>query len=558
MNRRNRAQTSRGRRRLPWANLGLRARLTLTFGLGALALSASVAGLTYFTARQFSMTQRQDADVHQAFSNAGVTLTRLREGDRDFPALLSELDQYGSGSIVVPNVQKGKEYSVHFLTIPKSFMNLVETSDVAATQRIDVKGTPTLMVGISLPSENAAYFEFFSLEDLSTELKLLGLALATAALFTTIAGAAIGRLAARRVLLPLVSVSNAAETIAGGRLDTRLDSVKDKDLAPLIKSFNRMADALQDRIQHEARFTSDVSHELRSPLTTLSASLGVLDSHREELSPKGKRALELLDVEVRRFQRMVDDLLEISRIDAGSAELLLDEVEVGELIRRAAASTGAKGVPIDISAEAVGVRLLVDKRRMERVVANLVENAAQYAGGATRLAVERSNGSVRIIVADHGPGVVVSERSKIFDRFYRGQSSGQRGATNGTGLGLALVAEHVALHGGRVWVEDGAGAENRFIVALPLPNPEDLSSAYDYANGDEEYAEDYDYQYEDEDDFPNGNGRHASGGADYATPRPAAGGSTANGKHEHQQIPPEPDAESEASAALALDQVTQR
>ena len=148
------------------------------------------------------------------------------------------------------------------------------------------------------------------------------------ALIATVAGAAVGGFAARRVLLPLVSVSQAAETIAGGRLDTRLEAVRDADLAPLASSFNRMADALQERIRHEARFTSDVSHELRSPLTTLSNALGVLDSHRADLDARGKRALELLDIEVRRFQRMVDDLLEISRIDAGSAELLLDEVEV--------------------------------------------------------------------------------------------------------------------------------------------------------------------------------------------------------------------------------------
>ena len=117
---------------------------------------------------------------------------------------------------------------------------------------------------------------------------------------------------------------------------------------------------------------------------------------------------------------------------------------------------------------------MVDKRRIERVVANLVENAAQYAGGATRLAVEPAPGGVRLVVADHGPGVPRSEREKVFDRFYRGQSAGQRGTTNGTGLGLALVAEHVRLHGGKVWVEDGTGAENRFIVELPLPDPETL------------------------------------------------------------------------------------
>jgi two-component system sensor histidine kinase MtrB len=467
--------TGKGRRR-PWAGLGLRARLTVTFGLGALALSASMAGLTYFTARQFTLSQRQQADVRQTFLDASSVVTKLRAKDNPETALVeSSSDSSGSKSVLV---YLGQEYSLHFVTIPTAMRALVVDSAEAATQRVNVDGSSQLVVGVSLPSVQAQYFEVFSLEDLATELRLLGLVLATVALVTTVAGAAVGRLAARRVLLPLVSVSQAAETIAGGRLDTRLEAVRDADLAPLASSFNRMADALQERIRHEARFTSDVSHELRSPLTTLSNALGVLDSHRSDLDPRGRRALELLDLEVRRFQRMVDDLLEISRIDAGSAELLLDEVEVGELIRHAANSTGAGAVPVDVALETVGVRLLVDKRRIERVVANLVENAAQYAGGATRLAVESAPGAIRLVVADHGPGVSASERDKVFDRFYRGQSAGQRGASNGTGLGLALVAEHVRLHGGRVWVEDGTGAENRFIVELPLPDPHSLHSEH--------------------------------------------------------------------------------
>ena len=165
---------------------------------------------------------------------------------------------------------------------------------------------------------------------------------------------------------------------------------------------------------------------------------------------------------------MVDDLLEISRVDTGSAELSLDEVEVGELARQAAAAGGAADAPVDVDPSVSGVRLWVDKRRIERVVTNLVDNAQQYAGGVTRLAVEPGTGTdVRFVVADHGPGVAPGERVRIFERFYRGQSSGQRGITDGTGLGLSLVAEHVRLHGGRVWVESGEGGENRFVIELP-------------------------------------------------------------------------------------------
>jgi signal transduction histidine kinase len=165
---------------------------------------------------------------------------------------------------------------------------------------------------------------------------------------------------------------------------------------------------------------------------------------------------------------MVDDLLEISRMDTGSAELSLDEVEVGELARQAAAAGGAGAVPVDVDLAVSGLRLWVDKRRIERVVTNLVANADQYAGGVTRVAVEAgTGGAVRFVVIDEGPGVAPGERDRVFERFYRGQAAGQRGVTDGTGLGLALVAEHVRLHGGRVWVEPGAAGENRFVVELP-------------------------------------------------------------------------------------------
>ena len=124
------------------------------------------------------------------------------------------------------------------------------------------------------------------------------------------------------------------------------------------------------------------------------------------------------------------------------------------------------------------LRLWVDKRRIERVVTNLVDNAEQYAGGVTRIAVEPGDGpAVRFVVVDRGPGVAPGERDRIFERFYRGQASGQRGVTNGTGLGLSLVAEHVRLHGGRVWAESGDDGENRFVIELPSGDDRALALA---------------------------------------------------------------------------------
>jgi signal transduction histidine kinase len=440
----------------------------VTFGLGALALSATMAGLTYFTARQFTVHERETAILRQAYVNASLARSSLRTVNPEITQLLASLDTVpGSRSVLERGGQwYATSISVGENAIPIGLRTLV-LSGTPATQHFVLGDTPEMAVGLPIPSVNASYFEVFSLDELSRTLRILALALAGAALVTTIAGAVIGRWASGRALRPLAQVSRAAEIVAGGSLDTRLLARGDPELSALASSFNRMTDALQERIDHEVRFTADVSHELRSPLTTLATSLGVLESHRDELPPRSRHALDLLSAELRRFQRMVDNLLEISRMDTGSAELSLDQVEVGELARQAGAAGGAGDVPVDVDPAVAGVRLWVDKRRIERVVTNLVANADQYAGGVTRLAVEPGAGGVRFVVVDRGPGVAPGERDRIFERFYRGQAAGQRGVTDGTGLGLSLVAEHVRLHGGRVWVESGPDGENRFVVELP-------------------------------------------------------------------------------------------
>ncbi len=428
-----------------------------------------MAALTYFAARQFILHEREGAILRQAYVNASFARSSLLGKKADVTQLLASLDTVpGSLSVLEQNGQwHATSLSVGEEAIPAGLRSLVLQGS-PATQHFSLAGSPQMVVGIPLPAANAAYFEVFSLDELGRTLQILALALGGAALITTVAGAVIGRWASTRALRPLGVVSKAAETIAGGKLDTRLAAGDDSDLSALAGSFNRMADAVVARINREVRFTSDVSHELRSPLTTLATSVGVLEAHKEELPARGRRALDLLNSEIRRFQQMVDDLLEISRADTGSAELLLDEVNAAELAVQLAQTSDAKGAPVEIDPKVRQTTLAVDKRRIERVVANLVANARQYAGGVTRLAVERSPGAVRLVVADRGPGVPASERERIFERFYRGDAARRRGVTDGTGLGLSLVAEHVRLHGGRVWVESSDDGENRFVVELPL------------------------------------------------------------------------------------------
>ena len=286
---------------------------------------------------------------------------------------------------------------------------------------------------------------------------------------TTVAGAIVGRWAASRALRPLHETAQAALAIAGGRLGTRLESADFADLAVLASAFNRMVDQLQERIEHEARFSSDVNHELRSPLTTLATSLSVLEARRDELPPKALQALDLLGAEVRRFRRLVDDLLEISRFDAASGEIFRDEVSVGALVEHTVRATGAD-VPIRLAPGVASWHILVDKRRFERILANLFENAQRYAGGRRCWRLKVTAQWCASWSRTPGPGIAPEERDRIFERFSRGSTGRRRGLGDGTGLGLAIVAQHVHQHGGRVWVEGRPGGGSRFVVELPGMN----------------------------------------------------------------------------------------
>ena len=224
-----------------------------------------------------------------------------------------------------------------------------------------------------------------------------------------------GAAAARRACRPPPRRSPA------GRLDTRLESSDDPDLRPIAESFNDMAQALQDRIERDARFASDVSHELRSPLMTLAASIEVMENQRDELPERSRAALDLMVADIDRFQQLVEDLLEISRFDAGVVRLELEEVHLAELVMQAVSHSTDADVPVDLDAELAGVVVQADKRRLVRVIANLLDNAAKYGGGATSVSLRQVDDGVQIAVEDRGPGVPEEDRDLIFDRFSRGR-----------------------------------------------------------------------------------------------------------------------------------------
>jgi signal transduction histidine kinase len=465
--------SGRSRARSRAHRLGLRSRLTAAFAVGAAVLSLLLAIVTYTLVRDNLVSQRESTATQQAYFRAAAMREGLRTAGVDPAELLGSLSApSGASSFVIVD---GRPYStdvgIGLNEFPEELRAAVAEGR-PARMRYVLDGTTRVAIGIPLPAVGASYFESASFEESESALGSLTLALAVAGTFTTIAGASLGAAAGRSVLRPLAEVRQAAVAIAGGRLDTRVTTVDDADLGALVTSFNDMARALQERIERDARFASDVSHELRSPLTTLSASIEVLQARRDDMPERAQFALDLLVADVQRFSTMVEDLLEISRFDAGNASLQLDNVRIAELVRLAVASRRSS-VPIHVEPRARTCMVQVDKRRLMRVLANLLDNAAAYAGGATQVSVELADSDVRIAVTDAGPGVDPLERDRIFERFSRGGAvAGQRGTGEGVGLGLALVKEHVGLHGGRVWVEEGPdGAGARFVVELPLVFP---------------------------------------------------------------------------------------
>jgi signal transduction histidine kinase len=270
------------------------------------------------------------------------------------------------------------------------------------------------------------------------------------------------------------TAAQAASAIAGGRLDTRLESTDDPDLRILTESFNDMAAALQQRVERDARFASDVSHELRSPLMTLSASVEVMQARRDELPERSQAALDLLASDVARFQGLVEDLLEISRFDAGAIRLHMEELLAAEFVRQAVAVSSIPDTPVRVSERAELALIRGDRRRLARVIANLIDNARAYGGGEPEVSITVVNpddepmSHILIAVEDHGPGVPEEERDLVFERFARGGGAGRRTGSEGAGLGLSLVDEHVRMHGGRVWVEDRLDGEPgaRFVIEL--------------------------------------------------------------------------------------------
>ena len=444
--------------------LGLQARVTATVAGGALILSATIATVSYQLIRNQLMEGRERTAERSAFYDATVVNARLDGSATNAVAVLGSL---GTGPDRRPLLRQGADNWFSLSTdvgghtdIPEALQRLVDGGE-AARQRVQTASGPAMVVGIPL-SNATQYYEIISLAGLEQDLDVMGLVLGLVAGGATLAGGGLGWYTARRALRPLRSVAHAARGIARGDLSARLDPSAEPDLAQLTASFNDMVDQLATRIERDRRFAADVSHELRSPLQTLAAAAAVLQNRRGQLDERSALAAQLVAEEVDRFQRLVTDLIEITRADS---ELELSTVDVLALARGECRARGIDPAIVKV-ARGIDIAWLADGRRVERIVGNLLDNAQRHGGGAVAVRLRQRNGMNVIVVDDEGPGVLPEDRQTIFNPFVRGRNAGSRGDGAGTGLGLAIVARLADSHGGRVTVGDRPGGGARFRVEL--------------------------------------------------------------------------------------------
>jgi two-component system sensor histidine kinase MtrB len=373
-------------------------------------------------------------------------------------------------------------------TIPMDLRRAVQ-GGVMAREFGTVDGVPMVIYGQPVRTAGRD-LQFYLLFSMAPEQRTLGLVQSTlivGCLVLILLLAAVTSLVTRQVVRPVQQAAAVAERFADGHLDERMPVKGDDEVARLAESYNEMAGSIQSQIRQleefgalQRRFTSDVSHELRTPLTTVRMAADVLHASRAQFGPGLARSAELLVDELDRFEALLADLLEISRLDAGMAELGAERTDMrGVVLRAVDAVRGLaeeSGTALDVDVPA-GVHAEIDTRRVERIVRNLVANAIDHGEGKPVLIRMGSDErAVAVLVRDRGMGLRPGEAGLVFNRFWRADSSRAR-RSGGTGLGLSISLEDARLHNGwlQAWGEPGRGAV--FRLTLPRDVGTELESS---------------------------------------------------------------------------------
>ncbi|MEU5023802.1 ATP-binding protein [Streptomyces milbemycinicus] len=483
------------------ARIGLRTRLVLAFLLVAAVSAGTTATLTYRKARTAILEQAQDTAVSSFRDRVSDMGTPLPVEPKSLQEQLRQLARQGKPHPWVVFAEYGSvrvssgTSPVSTVITPQLRRAALASPRSGSFQRVEKHGDPWLTVAVptvfrtgkTVRPTGLVLYAVMPLTDEEANVR----AMVTAARDGALPGLAVALvpalLAARSVLRPVRDLRKASQSMGRGRLDTRIQVKGSDELADLARTFNESAVALersvgelQDAEARARRFASDVSHELRTPLAGMLAVTEVLDEDAARLAPDTAAAVRLISAETGKLAVLVEDLMEISRFDAGAAELNTDEVDVAQTIRKTLSSrhwTDPDEIVTDLPD---GIRARLDPRRFDVVVANLVGNALRHGAApvVVRLRLEPGTGAesgtgsggegARLVteVADSGPGIRPEALPHIFDRFYKADSARTR--SEGSGLGLAITQENVWLHGGTIRAANGPQGGAVFTVEIPL------------------------------------------------------------------------------------------
>ncbi|MBB1052024.1 HAMP domain-containing histidine kinase, partial [Dietzia sp. CW19] len=449
-------------------------------------VEAQIAATDEGTSEQSRLDQARSALGERGIASDGES---VHAGT--FDPILVVPDQTGRGQVVSPADSQ----------VPPELQSLVQRGRVAYQYvTVDFRGEPAKALIIGTPTDSSIPgLELYLVYPLIAEEQTLGIMrgiVATAGLAIIVLSAAIAWMVARQVVLPVRQAASIAQRFANGHLKERMVIRGEDDVARLAMAFNDMAQSLSDQITQleefgdlQKRFTSDVSHELRTPLTTVRMAADIISDSAGDLDPPTKRAVELLESELDRFESLLTDLLEVSRHDAGMAELSVTALDVRGAVEDAVSTVShiaeSAGVQVELDMPAEPVVAEVDSRRVERILRNLVANALDHSESKpVRVTLRGSEAALAVSVRDHGVGLKPGEESLVFNRFWRADPSRVR-RSGGTGLGLAIALEDAKLHGGRLdcWGSPGEGSCFRLTIprrhggtltSSPLPlTPED-------------------------------------------------------------------------------------
>ncbi len=365
------------------------------------------------------------------------------------------------------------------------------SSSTLVRYRDGTDSVPGIVVGAVAGSSGLTRYPVYFVFPMSQEQKTLGVvqqALISTGLAVALGMVIIAFWVARAVITPVRSARQSAERLASGQLADRMPVRGTDDLARLAVSMNYMASELQHRIRQleelsrlQQRFVADVSHELRTPLTTVRLAADVLYEAHDSFPALENRSAVLMRRELDRFEALLADLLEISRFDAGAAELTLDEQDLCELVRTEVdalhALAATRGVELVLILPDSSCDADFDQRRIGRVLRNLLTNAIEHGEGRpVEIEVAANQTAVAVTVRDHGVGFDANDSHNVFERFWRADRARAR-SLGGTGLGLAIAMEDVRLHGGNLtaWGRPMRGAQ--FRVTIPRRHGTPIASS---------------------------------------------------------------------------------